>query len=171
MIAIKAFYSIVGKLTNYGKWVGLVTLTALMFLLTISSLSRSYFVPIVGDVELVQLGMLVLIMFSLGYTQKENSHITIGLLVDRLPKHVQYIIDIVIFSCIFIVCMIISLVTFNVAIDNMLNNPRYTDLLEISFYPFRFIIAIGFILWGLESLVKVIQTITLSIKGNAELDQ
>ena len=41
--------------------------------------------PIIGDIELVQFTMVLLIMGALAITEQSNSHISIGLIVDKIP--------------------------------------------------------------------------------------
>ena len=47
----------------------------------------------------------------------------------------------------------------NAGLEDMSGNTKSTDLLEIPHYPFKFIIFLGFTLWGLEALLKVFNAI------------
>lgn len=157
---------IIRTLSYTGKWIALATMSLMMIFITYAVIYREFFTPVVGDVELVQLGMVVLVMFGLAYSQAEDAHISIGLLVDRFPQRIQYMFDIIAFLLTFVICLIIGWVNFEAAVKDMTGMSRSTDLLEIPFYPFKFIIAIGFVLWGLEAFLKVINSIALIIKGS-----
>jgi TRAP-type C4-dicarboxylate transport system permease small subunit len=142
-------------------------MTLMMLFITYAVINREFLTPVVGDVEIVQLGMVVLIMFGLAYSQAEDAHVSIGLLVDRFPQRLQHIIDAIAYTFTFAVCLIIGWFTFQAAVNNMVNQRLSTDLLVIPFFPFKFIIAIGFTLWGLEALLKVVQSISALNKDSA----
>src|SRR5690625_581781 len=121
-------------------------MSSIMFFITYSVICRALFKPVVGDTEIVKLGMVALIMFGIAHSQAEDSHISIGLFVDKFNRKTQQIIDIIAYLSTCLVCFIISFVSFNIAINNMMNFSKTTDLLAIPLYPFRFIISIGFLL-------------------------
>ncbi len=158
--------SLITYLTNIGKWIAIGTMTLMMIFITFAVISRNLHYPIIGDVELVQLGMVVLIMFGIAYSERQNAHISIGLLVDRMPIKIQQIIDVIAYLFTFIVCMVIGWVSFNAGLKGMSGNIKSTDLLNIPHYPFKIIIALGFILWGLEALLKVVNAIKALRSGN-----
>ena len=137
----------------------------MMIFTTYAVISRNLGTPVVGDVEIMQLGMVVLIMFALAYSQKEEAHISIGLLVDRFPEKIQQIADVISYFFTFIICLIIGWVSFNKGLNSMEGNVRTTDLLGIPHVPFRFIIAIGFAMWGLEALVRSIRSLLTLFAG------
>lgn len=145
---------VVHKLSSIGRWIAIVTMTIMMLFTTIAVISRNFGMPIVGDVEIMQLGMIVLIMFALAYTQKEEAHISIGLLVDRMPLKFQHFVDFVSYLITFVICLIIGWVSFNKGLGSMSGNVKSTDLLSVPHYPFRFIITLGFLLWALEAFLK-----------------
>lgn len=153
------FNSIVNALSIVGKWIALTTMTLMMFYITFAVLNRQIYKPIIGDVELVQLMMIILIMFGLGYSQSQEAHVSISIIVDRFPEQVQNIIIIIGYILTFIVTVIVAWVTLGIAIDEMKGSSRSTDLLEIPFWPFRYIISLGFVLWGLEALKKSLNLI------------
>ncbi|MEH7177511.1 TRAP transporter small permease [Neobacillus vireti] len=141
------------KLTRYftfiNKWVVAITLALLMPLVTIFAILRSLNHPVLGDVELTQLAMVLLIMGSLAYTEKTNSHISIGIIVDRLPAKIQVIFDLAAHLLAFIFCLLVCWVFITES-----DFSKSTDLLNISFYPFKLFIVMGFAAWGLEIIIK-----------------
>lgn len=160
------FTKTINSLTKYAKWLALITMGIMMLFIAIGVLSRIFFTPIVGDVEIVRLGMVILIMFGLSYTQSIDGHISIGLIVDKLPQKVQYGLDIFGSLLNFLITMIIGFIFIGVGIEHKTTLPLSTDLLSIPFYPFDFIIVIGFFMWGLEAMLKVITSITNYIQVN-----
>ena len=155
----------INKLTNISKWLALITMGFMMFFIAIGVVSRALFKPILGDVELVQLGMVVLIICGLAYTETVNGHISIGLFVDRLSNKIQKIIDIFTYVISMLICFIFSYIYFQVFINHLTNRRLSTDLLSIPYYPFDLLISIGFLLWGLQLLLKVIKAVRNDSKG------
>lgn len=149
----------VRSITRITSWIGLITLFLLMIFMPIGVASRGLNYPLTGDMEIIQLSMVLIIMFGLAFTQAENAHLAIGLIVDRLSPKIQTIIDVAAYTLTMAMCWTISFVFIGNATDNMLKTILTTDLLNVPFYPFKFCIAIGFFLWGLEALLKVIVSI------------
>ncbi|WP_284035538.1 TRAP transporter small permease [Neobacillus sp. 114] len=150
---------IITNLTRITKWIALITMAFMMLFIAFAVVSRMTFTPILGDVEIVQLGMVVLIMCGLAYTQQVDGHISIGLIVDKFPYKGQKIMDVI--ACLFnvIVTFVIAFIFIEVAINHMTKMKLSTSLLGIPYYPFDFLIILGFIMWGLEAFLKLIRSI------------
>lgn len=152
------------NLTRISKWLALGTMALMMLFIALGVISRTFFTPILGDVEIVRLGMVVMIMFGLSYTQNIDGHISIGLIVDKFPQKIQSALDVFGYLLNFIITIIIGIIFIGVGMDHKDTMPLSTDLLSIPYYPFDFIIVIGFFLWGLEALLKLISSIHDFIK-------
>ena len=87
----------------------------MMFFIAFAVISRLTVVPILGDVEIVQLGMVVLIMCGLAYTQQVDGHIAIGLIVERFPVRGQKIMDVIASLLNAIIAFIIGYIYIGVA--------------------------------------------------------
>lgn len=131
---------------------GATVIFLMMMVVTVAVVSRALGSPIVGDVEIVQLLMVVVIMMALGGVESEKGHVSIGLIVDRFPPRVQALLDVLAVVLTVLVTFTVSLVHFRVAWTYLTERPFSSDLLSIPLYPFKIIIAIGFLLWGLEAL-------------------
>ena len=142
------------KLTMINKWVAFWTLVLMMAFVTVFSIARLLGHPIVGDVELVQFGMVLTIMGSLSYTQSSDSHISVGIIVDRFPRKVQFIIDIISSLTILIFCVLIAWIFIA-----KLNTNQTSSLLKIPFWPFKLFLIIGLLGWGLEAVLSTFRTI------------
>ncbi len=168
VMVIQVLENVIRRLTDVTRWLALVTMAFTMLFITLAVVGRAFHIPVLGDVEVVQLAMVVMIMFGLAYSQAKDAHISIGLLVDRLPPRVQLIMDVLGLVLTVAVCAIISWVYWHVAIRYTTGITQYTDLLEIPMTPFKYFIAIGFLLWGLEALLKLIQTFIQLVNGSEE---
>ncbi|WP_307195064.1 TRAP transporter small permease subunit [Neobacillus niacini] len=151
-------------ISNISKWIALTAIMIMMLFIMAAVTSRAFHNPIIGDFEVVQLAMVVTIMFGLGYTQSQDAHVKIGLIVDRLPARFQSFIDVIAYLMTFVVCMAITYVFWGVAMKNMLDTVISSELMRIPHYPFNFIVAIGFFIWGLEALLRFILSINKTFK-------
>lgn len=165
---LSLFTSLISHLTKITKWIALISMTLMMSFIAIAVISRAVFIPIIGDVELVRLGMVILIMCGLAYTQHVDGHISIGLLVDKFSNKVQKIFDVFASLLIMVVAITIAFVFINVGIKHQTELQLSTDLLSIPFYPLDFIIVLGFTMWALEALLKLITSITEIINDRKE---
>lgn len=153
----------INNLINIAKWLALVTMALMMIFITIGVISREFFTPILGDVEIVRLGMVVLIMFGLSYTQNIDGHISIGIIVDKFPKKGQYALDIFSYLLNLFITLIIGIIFIGVGMEHKDSMRLSTDLLNIPYYPLDFIVVIGFFIWTLAALLKLINSIHLFI--------
>lgn len=165
MVTINIFIKTVDWITDIIKWIGNITMALMMTFITFAVISRALNFPILGDVEIVQLGMIVLIMFSMAYAQREGTHLSIGLIVDRFSPRVQQIFNIFANFITILLCMLIGYVFVGDAMDNMLKARITSDLLDIPFFLFKFVVAIGFFMWGFQALVSVMKSLIQLKKG------
>ncbi|WP_423798632.1 TRAP transporter small permease [Neobacillus sp. SAB-20_R2A] len=156
------------SLTQVTRWIAMVVIFCMMALISLAVIMRAMGKPVLGDVELVEFAMIVIIMFGLAFTQKEKAHVSIGLLVDKLSTRMQNILNIFALLLTIGFSWLLSWVFFNGATKEMTGTVINSTLLSLPHYPFKFIIAIGLFLWGLESLMMIIQTIIKLVKGDIE---
>lgn len=146
------------------KWIGMITIFVMMAVVTASVIFRGFSNPFTGQVEVVELLMLTLIMVGLSYTQSEDAHIEIGLIVDRFPIRVQAVFDIIASVLMVAVCIIISIFNFQGFLSYV--EIGYTSsVLSIPLFPFKLIVAIGMLLWGIEGILKLIRSFSVLLKG------
>lgn len=151
------------------RWIATIAIFVMMLVITISVLMRSFGSPLSGQVELVELLMLTLIMVGLSYTQSENGHVDVGLLVDRLPTKVQAVFDILGSLLIIAVSLTISYYNFQ-GFFNYLNVGFTSQILSIPLSPFKLIVAIGLLLWALEGLLKMAKAIVILRNGKQPVE-
>ncbi|WP_245831728.1 TRAP transporter small permease [Oceanobacillus senegalensis] len=159
---------VIHGLTTLTRYIALTTMTLMMLFITVAVVSRLFFSPVIGDVEIVQLGMVVLIMCGLAYTQQVGGHISIELVVNKFPEKVQQFCDIVANLFSLVVTLMIAYIYLEVAFNHKDHMQLSTNLLEIPYYPFDFIIVLGFLMWGLESLLKLIKSIIVIFSSQNE---
>lgn len=135
-----------------------------MMMLTFSDVMARIFIhPIQGTHELTYLGLALIVFLSLGYTQQVKGHISVGVLIDLLPKRFQAIIDIVIyiFSIIIIGLLSWQIFAFGVRRINVI-----TGDLGIPLYLFIFISGVGVAIYALTLTVDLLKSIQKVVQSN-----
>lgn len=165
---MKTIGKAIDLLTNITKNIALLLMALMMVFISFAVISRAMFTPIVGDVELVQLGMVVLIMCGLAYTEQVDGHIAIGLIVDRFPDKIQKIFSAIANFLTAVVTLVIGFIYFEVAMNHKNHMQLSSSLLDIPYYPIDFIIVIGFALWGLQALFKMVTPIIALFEAKQE---
>ncbi len=162
MLFLKKFVYFIEKLVfplnKAAHILGIVILTFLM-ILTFSSVAARYFgSPIFGNYELTQLGLALLIFFSLGYTQLKKEHISITFIVDKWPPKVQAVIDAVTYLTFF---LLITATSWHMMVhgQRLIRGNDVTADLGLPLYIFAFVSAIGLLLYALTYLLEFLRSI------------
>jgi len=139
-------------LGSIGCWVALIT----TLVLTINVLGRFIFnKPLLGCIEIVELTMVIISALSIPYAAIKRAHVRVDLIIARLSRRNQIILDIVAFS----LSAIISGLMFYQAAINFIYYAQHlyerTDLLSIPYVLPRLILAVGFLLLCLRTLTDV----------------
>ncbi|KKK36897.1 hypothetical protein WQ57_16795 [Mesobacillus campisalis] len=140
------FMKTVNSITAVNKWAAYIIAYVMVGMVFIFAAARTVGSPIVGDIELVQFTMVLMIVFSLAYTEKTDSHVSITLIFDRLPAKVQLVLLLLARVLTLLFCAIVCWVFIS-----KMNYLSTSSLLGIVFYPFRILLVIGFFAWGLEA--------------------
>jgi TRAP-type C4-dicarboxylate transport system permease small subunit len=153
--------------SKVGKWlnnaiffVTSITLLIMMVVVVANVLGRGLFSsPIWGAVEVVGLAGIVMISFALSYTEREQGHITVNVLVSWLPKRVQYILSLV--ALLLGMGMIVFLIWGGIvqAWEAGTRPGSYTVDLHIDYTPFKVIWVVGcltFFGFILHNFIKIL---------------
>lgn len=157
---------VLNKVTNIGKYLSLTSIVFIAIITTISVVMRFFGSPLLGDVELVQLAMVVLIMGGLAYTQEKEAHIEVDILVNKFPIKVQLFLNIISRLLTAIMAFVIAYIYIQVFFEHLNVTVLKTTLLGIVYYPFDLIIVIGFTTWGLQASLQFFAGIKRFRDGN-----
>lgn len=136
---------------NVAKNISLVTLTFMTWFITLAVIGRTVGMPIIGDIELIEFSMILLVSFAFAYTESQDGHISIEILVDRLPPRIRLVLQL---AGKILTCIVSAIMAWAVMVQ-LAEVKLTSELLRIPFLPFKYIILIGFILWCLEALMNV----------------
>lgn len=137
---------------------GGVALLALTLLATMNVALRIFRVPVGGTYEVVSFLGAVVTAGALGYTQKRKDHIVVDILTDKFPAAVKRVLDRVSYSLILVFFSIVSWQTF-VYGKRLMVTGEMSETLRISYYPFVFIVGLGFAVLALTVLLDLAETV------------
>jgi len=110
--------------------------------------------PIAGVNELSALSLAMITGLCLGWCALEKAHVKVDLLMDRLPKKIQFIIDSIVLIMSFIMVGIISVWTIS---ELWLKKGQITGSLKIPIVPFEWIFWAGMVVFLLCILLLIIK--------------
>ncbi|ARK29886.1 TRAP transporter small permease [Halalkalibacter krulwichiae] len=158
---IKGYINIVNKASK-----GLENIAAIIFFLTamliiVNVISRRAFnTPVTGTVDLVLFFTTAVIALSIGYCAVRDGHIAISIFIEKFPKRVQKVIDVIIgsISALFLFLVAWHMVVYAIA---MRSSGEVSLTIKWSHFPFVMLLATGF---GMLALVVVGKILSLFIK-------
>ncbi|MBE0605608.1 MAG: TRAP transporter small permease [Deltaproteobacteria bacterium] len=136
---------------------GGVSLLALTLLATMNVALRIFQVPVGGTYEIVSFLGAIVTAGALGYTQKRKDHIVVDILSEKFPAPVKRVLDRVNYVIIFVFFVIVSWQTF-VYGKRLMRTGELSETLKFAYYPFVFLVGIGFAVLALTILLDLIET-------------
>ena len=136
---------------------GGVSLLALTLLATMNVALRIFQVPVSGTYEVVSFLGAIVTAGALGYTQKRKDHIVVDILSEKFPAPVKRALDRISYILILVFFSIVSWQTFVYAKRLMLTG-ELSETLKIAYYPFVFLVGIGFAVLSLTSFLDLVET-------------
>ena len=147
---------VLDTLTRFTLWIASFVLVIMMLAIVVGVLFQFLGHPIVGAVEVVQILLIGLIMFHFCLHGSWDKHIKIGIIVDHLPKWIQNTIDLFGNVATAVLCFIIAYIFMGSALHDF-QTKEETLMLEFPIYILKFVVSIGFLVWGLEALNRMIK--------------
>ncbi len=145
------------------NYISAVTLTAMMGLIFINVLSRIIWRPILGTYEITAFLASVTISFSLAQCAAEKGHVAITLFTERLSRRARAVCEtiVAIIGTILFATLAWQCVKYGLALRR---SGEQSMTLLISFYPFVFGVAFGFLMLSLVNLVDLFNSIKKVLK-------
>jgi TRAP-type C4-dicarboxylate transport system permease small subunit len=141
-------------MNSWFKWVGEILLAFIILIMGYEVIARYIFnEPTKFAVLSATLAQVVLAALGAGCLLKEEGHINIPIITEKLPAHIQHW-----FRCLssmigFIVSSYITYLIWEASITS-LKRMENLETLSIPVYPFKFLLALGFALLSLQYLVR-----------------
>ena len=137
---------------------GGVSLLALTLLATMNVALRIFQVPVGGTYEVVSFLGAIVTAGALGFTQKRKDHIVVDILSEKFPAPVKRVLDRVSYALILVFFSIVSWQTFGSG-KRLLLTGELSETLKIAYYPFVFLVSLGFAVLALTIFLDLIETV------------
>ena len=162
----KAYNSVEKAVSRVSLIAGMiaVVILAIMMLFTVSDVFLRYLFnsPITGSLEITVFLMVCVGCLGLAWTAIKGAHVKVDLVVSKYPPRVQKILDVINYLCVLAVC---TLIVWRGFIESLVN--KYNELssasLHVQFYPFYWILTLGYFL-----LLLVVITLLISLLRKAK---
>lgn len=140
------------------------TLSVLVLLIAVDvTLRRAFNSPLTFSYEIIEFGLVIVVWGSVLYSTIRERHISIDVLVSRLPAKTRQFFRLTFDFISAVVLLLIGWQSITYAMD-LRDLQLVSSMLEIPIYPFVFIVALGAILAGLILLVNFAD----SVKGEGK---
>ena len=150
------------------KSVSTVSVFSLAFFMLVTAadvLGRYLFnAPITGSIEVISLALLLSIMGMIPYIGAMNRHITIDYLPGALRERPRLVLESVTTLIAFYLVSVIVWRSIQYGLLLMRNN-QATTVLQIPLFPFVFLVAIGFALYGCVLASQLLQKLSLGTQS------
>lgn len=164
---LTSFLDKVVALFNHGlAWLGGLALTLMLMLVVGNALIRIFYRPFPGTTELVGWLAAVTTSFALGYTQMNKGNVALNMITKRFSLRVQKILE-----GIFTLCTTLffgmagwKIVSYGFTLKS---SGYLSETLRIAYYPFVFIISLGFLGLTLTLLLDLIKLAEGDVRGGS----
>lgn len=154
---MRIFKIILNGFYDLPVFIGGVAVLALMSLASINVCLRIIQMPYRGTYELVAFLGAIVTAFALGDTQRRKSHIVVDILSDRYPSWLKKFVDRVGYVVSTVFFLIISWVIFRWG-RQIAASGEVSETLKIIYYPFVYLVALGFVSLSITLLIDFIHT-------------
>jgi TRAP-type C4-dicarboxylate transport system permease small subunit len=139
--AVDTFNKSVGFAVKVVNILGVISIGLMVLMLLVGVVGRKFNMPLKGDVELSQVGLLLLTFFFVSATYFKDDKMVMDSLTMLFPKKIKNINDTVIFLLDFV---ILGVLAWQLFVQAMMSNAmhRVTPVLQIPFHYFLYIAAI-----------------------------
>ena len=111
--------------------------------------------PLLGIVELVEMMMVIIGFFAIGYTAIKRGHVRVDVIIARFSRRTQAIMTSI--AC-FMAAALFAVITYRATVNAIYFAQRLdedTSILSIPFAPFRAVMVLGCLLLFVKLLVHI----------------
>ena len=148
-----------GVITRVLGWISCICVFFMMLLTTVDVVLRYIFnSPLIGAYEVSEFMMVIIVFFSMAYTQFRKGHVAVDILVSRLSQRKQALVDL--FNHV-VTIVILLLITWRSSLTalELADTMETTGTVPIPVFPFQFVVAFGCLAMGIELIRDCIKII------------
>ncbi len=137
-----------------------ISMAALMFAVIVTvidiilHLTTNY--RVLGNMEMVELGMIIMMYLCFGTTQLENGHVRVDMFVNKFAPRVRCAVNGIVQIVCAVFCTLMTVQAFRM-IGRNIGTGKSSSVLHIPYYPFYIIMFIGFAIYTLTIVVTALE--------------
>ena len=139
---------------------GAIALGLMAVVLGVGIVSRyvfGYLIP--GIYDIVQLLLVWVVFLSLSFTQKENRHIRVEIILRYLSERKRLYLDLAAMSFGCLLCVIMSYQAAKLAWSSLTILEYWPGLLRVPIYPSKIALFLGILAFAIRFLLEIINTV------------
>lgn len=145
------------------EWLTLLSagIIGAMMMITLADVvaRRGFHYHVKGSYEYVYLLFVYIVFFGLAYAQRQDAHITIGVVYDRLPRKARRYVEGVTLGISFVLFAALTWFTATSAWFNFLIGDTVLGAIQVITWPSRFGVPVGLGLLALRLLVQIVRLV------------
>ncbi len=111
---------------------------------------------VLGNMEMIELCMIVMMYLCFGTTQLEDGHVRVDMFVNKFPPKVRCAVNGVVQLVCAVFCLLMTVQAFKM-IGRSISTGKTTSILHIPYFPFYIVMFVGFILYTLTIVVTALE--------------
>jgi TRAP-type C4-dicarboxylate transport system permease small subunit len=147
------------KIEAFLALVGSCGIPIILFLVAGNVIGRLVGVPLIFSNEISVYMMIPIVFLVSADTLRKGEHVRAELAIRRLPLWAQKGLEVVVELIALVITILILISCWQLAINSYIHNEVSNTLLRTPLYIPRILLAFGFSLFGLESLIRIVSTI------------
>ncbi|MHB1407485.1 MAG: TRAP transporter small permease [Desulfitobacteriaceae bacterium] len=154
-------------LFNHGlAWLAGLALILMLIVVVGNALIRIFYLPFPGTTELVGWLAAITTSFALGYTQMNKGNVALDMVTNKLPLRVQKILEgiFALFTAVFFGMAGWKIVGYGFTLKD---SGYLSETLRLAYYPFLFVVSLGFLGLTLTLLLEFIRFLEGGVKGGS----
>lgn len=149
------------RLCSFSNYLGCAILFLLMFLTIVDFAGRYVFnKPVLGMFELTEFMMVSLVFLGMGYTQRNNGHISVTIFARWVSPAAQFFLRLFnnVLSSMLLLIISVKSFTYSLAIKDA---GDVSAILKIPVYPFIMVVSFGALVMIIEIFVSTFDPVEL----------
>lgn len=145
--------------------VAIVVVVAMVFFTTTDVILRYFFnAPISEVYELTGFMMLICGCLTLAWCAMSDKHVRVDVVVKLLKPRAQEILNTINYLMVLGACILMVVTSFKLGLY-MMETGAHPTLIKLPYYPFYFILTLGFVLLFFAVLTLLVRSVCKAVKG------
>jgi TRAP-type C4-dicarboxylate transport system permease small subunit len=154
---MQAIWKLIDQIADKMKFIGAGLLVIMMALTCVDVVGRLFRHPVFGSIELMSLMGAVAVAMALPYTHAVRGHIGVEIVIDKLPRTLRLVIEVITQLLSLVLFGIVTWKMFEYSIK-MMESGEVSMNLELPEYLIIGVVGLGFVMFTLTIIKGIAET-------------